>query len=165
MTPNPVRTCGRADRQAGSVAVELTLLSVPLVVLLLLIASFGRLSGARLELATVAGQAARAASVQRDPATATAAARRTAHDALTDPTAPTCDTLSVTVDITRWRPGGAVTVTLGCRVNLADLAPPGTPQSRLLTARAIAPIDLYRGLSVGFTNSEVFAASNLGREA
>ncbi len=138
----PPRHRGRQD---GSVAVELTLLSVPLVVLLLLIVTFGRLAGARLELSTVAGQAARAASVQRDQATAVAAARQLAHDALTENTNPTCSSLAVTVDLARWRPGGAVTVTLDCRVDLADLASPGLPQTRHLSTTATAPIDLYRG--------------------
>jgi Flp pilus assembly protein TadG len=149
VTPAITSNTGRADRQAGSAALELTLLAMPLVVLLLLIAVFGRLSAARLELATVAGQAARAASVHHDQAAATVAAQQLARDALATGTKPTCRTLTVLVDLSRWYPGGTVTVTVSCRVDLADLAPPGTPRSRTLTATATAPIDVYRGLATG----------------
>jgi hypothetical protein len=154
VNPAIAANAGRADRQAGSAALELTLLAVPLVALLLLIAVFGRLSAARLELASVAGQAARAASVHHDPAAATAAAQQLARDALTTGTKPTCRRLSIAVDLSRWYPGGSVTVTLSCRVDLADLAPPGTPRSRTLSAAATAPIDVYRGVAAGPARGE-----------
>jgi Flp pilus assembly protein TadG len=60
----PVRL--RRD-ETGGVTAELVLLTPLLILLLLLVVAFGRLAGARIEVDGAAAQAARAASIARDP--------------------------------------------------------------------------------------------------
>ena len=76
-----------ADREeTGSVVAELVLLTPLLILVLLFVVALGRLAGARIDVDGAAAQAARAASIARDPATATAMATQTATAALSDPT-------------------------------------------------------------------------------
>ena len=66
---------GRLKREeTGSVVAELVLLTPLLILVLLFVVALGRLAGARIDVDGAAAQAARAASIARDPATATAMA-------------------------------------------------------------------------------------------
>ena len=53
--------------ESGSVTAELVLLTPLLILLLLFVVALGRLAGARLEVDGAAAQAARAASIAREP--------------------------------------------------------------------------------------------------
>ena len=128
----------------GSAAAELVLFTPLLFVVLLLIVAAGRLVDARLQVDSAAMQAARAASLARDPATAAAQADATARAALAGEHI-TCDPLAVSPDTGAFRPGGLVTVQVTCTVSLAGLALLHVPGSRTLTARFTSPIDVYRG--------------------
>jgi len=55
-----------------------------------------------------------------------------------------------------------VTVTVTCRVPLADLALLRVPGAKTLTASYPAPIDVYREVSFGFVNSEGRLGTNPG---
>lgn len=148
--PRPARP-GPADRglrEVGSAAVELTLLTPLLILLLLFVVACGRLVSTRLRLDDAAHAAARAASLARDPATATAAADATARAAL-DPAGTTCAGLSVATDTTGFTPGGRVTVTVSCRTDLADLTGFGLPGGTTQTVSSTSPIDTYRSTSLG----------------
>jgi len=46
-----------------------------------------------------------------------------------------------------------VTATVRCVVNLADLAVPGVPGARTVTATASSPVDTFRERDSGFSNS------------
>lgn len=132
----------RADR--GSAATELTLLTLLLVMLLVLIAVVAhRVVDARLRLDSTAHQAARAASIERTTARAEQAATMLATTALNS-AGPSCVDVEVRTDTSGFRPGGAVTVTVTCTVDLTGgflLAVPGRTQ---VTATATEPVDVYR---------------------
>jgi Flp pilus assembly protein TadG len=131
--------------QQGSAALELTLITPVLVVLLLFVAAGGRAVAARGDVDAAARDAARAASITRDAATAQAHARAAAAAAVGEGAAP-CARLAIDVDTGDWRPGGAITVSVTCDLRLADLALLRVPGVRTVTATASAPLDVYRGL-------------------
>ena len=123
----------------------------PLLVLLALVAvGFGRTASTRLEVNSAARQAARAASLARDPDTAAAQARATAQAALAEDRV-TCADLRVTVDTADFTPGGTVTVAISCTTRLADVAMPGLPGAATLISRFVSPVDNYRSISGGGT--------------
>lgn len=130
----------------GSAATEVAVMA-PLVVLLLVITAItGRGVTARMDVDSVAGAAARAASLARSPTAARHDALATAQANLGDGRV-TCTTLDVEVDTTRFAPGGQVTVTVTCVVRLTDLtAGAALPGNLTITAAATSGIDLWRGV-------------------
>jgi Flp pilus assembly protein TadG len=129
---------------SGSAAAELVLITPLLIVIMLLIVAAGRLVDSRLQVDSAAMQAARAASLARDPVTAAAQATATARAALASEHI-TCDPLTVSPDTSDFRPGGQVTVQVTCTVSLAGLALLHLPGSQSLSARFTSPVDTYRG--------------------
>jgi Flp pilus assembly protein TadG len=131
----------REDR--GSASSEIVLFTPLLVMLLVFVAVVvHRGADARLRINDVAHQAARAASLERTGTRAAEQARSTATAALAS-AGVTCR--SVTVDITTagLRPGGTVTVTVGCDVDLGDALVLGAGR-KCLSATAIEPVDTWR---------------------
>ena len=135
----------RAD-ESGSVATELVLLTPLLILMLLFVVALGRTVSARMEVDGAAAQAARAASIARDPATATAMAQQAATSALGSDHV-TCGDLTVTTDTADFAPGGQVQVTVTCTVDLADLLGLRLPASRAISSTATSVIDTYRSAS------------------
>ena len=135
------RTMRRGE--TGSVTAELVILTPLLILFLLLVVALGRLSGARLDVNGAAAQAARAASIARDPSAATADASQTAAASLASQHL-TCNHLSVAVDTSQFTPGGDVAVTVTCSVDLSALTGLHLPASETLTHRFVEPIDRYR---------------------
>jgi hypothetical protein len=90
-------------------------------------------------------QAARAASLARDPGTAATQAAAVAQAALASEHV-TCNPLTVSPDTSAFRPGGQVTVQVTCTVSLAGLALLHVPGSQTLTAGFTSHIDVYRGV-------------------
>jgi hypothetical protein len=113
----------------------------------------------RLQVDSAAQQAARAACLARDPATATSDADATATTALASENL-TCAGLAVNADLSDFQPGGQVTVQVTCAVSVSGLALLHLPGSRTLTYRFTAPIDVYRGRTLGFSNSKAPMAAN-----
>jgi Flp pilus assembly protein TadG len=133
-----LRQCER-----GSATAELALIAPVLVLLMLFIAVvIHRGVDARLRLASAAHQSARAASIERTPSTAGAAARAAAEAALST-AGVVCRDLSVDTATDGFAPGGRVTVTLTCRTDFGDALKLGVPAKKL-TASASEPIDAYR---------------------
>jgi Flp pilus assembly protein TadG len=142
--PAPARHRGRRlGSDHGSAAAELVLITPLLMLMLLLTVAAGRLVQARLQVDSAAQQAARAASLARDPATAAADATATAAAALASEDL-TCGGLAVSTDTGDFQPGGQVAVQVSCTVSLSGLALLHLPGSQTLTSRFTAPIDLYR---------------------
>lgn len=139
----------RLHDERGSVALELAILAPALIALGLLVVAAGRVAHARDEVQTVAAQAARAASLQRTLTTAKAAAESEADSGLaSEGTTCTTMTVDVTGDFTApLGTPGSVKVTVTCTTALADLALPGLPGTKALTATGVAPLDAYRGRS------------------
>ncbi|MGH9091329.1 MAG: TadE/TadG family type IV pilus assembly protein [Acidimicrobiales bacterium] len=132
--------------ESGSVTAELVLLTPLLVLMLLFVVALGRLAGARLDVDGAAAQAARAASIARDPTTATAMAQQTATAALGSD-GVTCAELTVRTDTAQFAPGGSVAVTVTCTVGLSDLTGLRLPAAQSISSTATSVIDLYRSAS------------------
>ena len=135
---------GTGDR--GSVTVELVVLAPVVLALLLFTVGLGRLEDAQGKVDGAARDAARAASLAADPATASADARRSAAADIAG-TGLDCRNLTVSVDTGRFSPGGVVVVHVGCTADLADLALSGLPGRKTLTANSAAPIEPYRAVT------------------
>lgn len=136
----------RADR--GSVAAEVTIIAPFLVMLLVFVAVvIHRGVDARLRLDDAAHQAARAASIERTPVTATAAAQSAASSALSS-AGVTCTSLTVDTATGGMRPGGTVSVTVSCTVDFGDALILGVPGQKRLSATAVEPIDTWRSVTV-----------------
>lgn len=139
-----------ARRDRGSATIELAVLAPALLALLGLVVVGGRISAAGSAVEQGAASAARAASIARDARAAQAAADRTAREALRDQ-GITCRTVTSSVDVRGFAVAvgspASVTVTVRCSVPLGDLAVPGMPGQRTVTATMTSPIDRFRGRS------------------
>lgn len=152
------------DRERGSgLAIEGALLGSALLVLLVLVAAAGRISGAHVPIDSAANNAARAASISRGHDQAYAAAREAAITTLSGQ-GSSCPEPAVTVDTSGLNspPGqvGVVHVTVSCTVQLSDLAGLDLPGTRTITAEATSVVDAYRTRDDGFGISEGLPASN-----
>src|SRR5439155_10518540 len=132
--------------ERGSAALEITLITPLLVLLLLFVVGLGRIAAARGEVDGAAEDAARAASIARSPVAAQADAQSAASQTLAGRSL-TCQPLDVAVDTAEFRPGGTVAVSLTCTVQLSDLGPVGFGATKQLHGHAVAVIDVFRGVS------------------
>jgi Flp pilus assembly protein TadG len=137
------RTWPGCRGQAGSAAVELVLVTPVFVVLLLFVVGLGRMAHARQDVTTAAGVAARAASIEVNPAVAASDARRAANETLANKGLD-CRALRVAVDVSDYRPGGIVKATVWCTADLSDAVLSGLPGSRTFTATGRVPIETWR---------------------
>ena len=134
-------TTARGDER-GSLTVELVVLTPVLLIMALAMLAFGRVAEARQQVVGAARAGAEAASVAPDVARAEAAAATGGDGSLSR----SCVEPVVITDVGQFHPGGFVTVTVVCRVPLADVAIPGMPGSTVVTASSTAPIDPYRSV-------------------
>ena len=139
------RPVGPRRSEHGSATAELVILTPLFILFLLFVVALGRLAGARIDVDGAAAQAARAASIARNPATAMTTAQQTAASALSSQHI-TCAHLTVSVDTANFTPGGSVAVTVSCSVNLTGLTGLQLPAAETVTNRAVSPIDRYRSL-------------------
>jgi Flp pilus assembly protein TadG len=137
------RRTRRIRSEEGSATAELVILTPLLILFLLLVVAFGRLAGVRGDVDGAAAQAARAASIARDPSSATAAAAQTAQAALSSEHV-TCAHFAVAVDTTSFTPGGNVAVTVTCAVNLSALTGLHLPATETIADRFVESLDRYR---------------------
>lgn len=114
-----------------------------LMALLVFVLALGRFGLARAEVDGAARDAARAASIARDPGAAAGLAVSAAEATLAERDI-TCERLDVDTDTSAWAPGGTVAVEVTCEVTLADLTGIGLPGSRPFATRFVAPLDTYR---------------------
>lgn len=120
-------------------AVELALLTVPLVTILLLIAALGRFSDARDQVTEAARDAARQASTYLSPTVAASQAALVARSELSG----VCAHASITTNTSDLHPGGQVTVTVSCPVPLGDLVLLHLPGTKTITASSASVVDTY----------------------
>lgn len=127
-------------------SVEVAVLTPAFLMLLALAAVTGRTAIAQNALDIAAHDAARAASISRSAGAARTAGESAALDALR--AQGLACTPRVSVDTSGFgTPVGtpaAVTATVNCSVTFADLALPGVPGSRALSASFTSPLDRYR---------------------
>ncbi|GAB4001230.1 pilus assembly protein [Glycomyces albus] len=126
------RRTGVRDR--GSISIEAAWGMFILIILIGVAVAAMRISTVDASVNTAAHSAARAASLQLDPADARAAAEFEAEAMLPD----SCTDPVVTVDITDFTPGGTVTAAITCTVD------PLMGEPRVITHTAAAPIDQWR---------------------
>jgi Flp pilus assembly protein TadG len=130
----------------GLAALELAILAPVIIVLLLLVVGFGRVTHGRQLVDQAAAAAARAAALSSDPATAAVQARQAATDTL-DSAGMSCTGVSVEVDTSAFGPGGEVGARVRCIADLSGLSLAGLPSEVRMTAVATAPLETYRDLS------------------
>lgn len=137
-------------RDRGSVSVELAIVTPAFLMLIVLATMVGRVAVAHTAVAVAAHDAARAASISRDAATADRRAGEAARTALADQDLA-CEELRVDPDTSQFaRPAGepaSVTVTISCRVSMSDIAILPFVDGRWVTATFVSPIDTWRGRS------------------
>jgi Flp pilus assembly protein TadG len=149
------RVRGGGDR--GSYTLEAVLCLTVLVPILGIIAAFGLAGLGDSTAANAAAAAARAASTSDDPDTAQARGRQAALKSLGQ-AQRTCASSDIIVDTSGFpsqtgQPG-TVTVRVNCTIPLADLAVPGLPGSKTLSATRHSAVDRYVARALGFANSE-----------
>ena len=131
----------------GAVAVEAAILAPALLLILALLMFGGRNAIATGAVEQAAVDAARAASLARTGAQADTAARDAAARSLADQDLD-CATITIQVDTSgfRTRPGQSASVdtTVTCLLRLSDLALPGLPGSKRISATAVSVVDTYR---------------------
>lgn len=139
-------TWERTAREQGSATLEATILAPALLMLIGLIIAAGRVMVAGGSIEAAARDAARQASLARDPATARSWALTSAQTTLREQGLQCAP--SVNVDTSGFaRPLGTtafVRVDITCTVTLADLIVAGMPGSRTEHATALSPIDPFR---------------------
>jgi Flp pilus assembly protein TadG len=138
----------RRRGETGSAVLEAVIAAPVIMLLVVFVIGVARLANARQLVDDAAGDAARSATAAISADQARSAATQTARISLAG-RGVSCSPLSVAVDLSDWRPGGTVGVTVSCTAQLGDLAPLPFAGSRTVTARAASVLDPYRQLSGG----------------
>lgn len=133
-------------RQDGFAAVELAILAPFVIVMLLLVVGFGRVSHGRQLVDQAGSAAARAAALTNAPGPASEQAQLAAAVTLAQ-AGMTCRELQVSVSTGAFYPGGYVDVDVTCRSDLSGLALAGLPGSVTLASSSRSPLETYRDLS------------------
>lgn len=134
---------GRLRRDAGSSdALGLALLTPAAIGLALAIVFLGRGVDSRATVQSAAESAAQAAAQERSGVAAVAAAEEVGRAMLVDPSS--CSAPQVSVDLSDFRPGGQVAVTVSCTVSAEGLELIDPPSTGATTATAFAAIDPLR---------------------
>lgn len=137
----------QSARERGSASLELAVLALPVLAIFGLMIGAGRVALAGNTINSAAGEAARAASIQRTQADAVAAGTEIANQIIQSNNLPCQPT--VNIDATEFgKPVGetaTVRVDVSCTVTLSDLAVPGMPGSVTLDGTGESIIDTWRG--------------------
>ena len=155
----PDRNPRADDPDRGSSAAELVIVTPIIIIMLLLVVAFGRYAYGKQLVEQAASAAARAASLSATATQAETRAHQAAAVSLSD-AGVSCTSMGITVDSGDFRAGGTVGVTLTCTADLSGLALAGLPGSATMTGTGRAPLEQFRQISLGFSNSEASTASN-----
>lgn len=136
------------DRQAGFASLELVVLTPVLLVMLLLVVGFGRLTHGRQIADQAAAAAVRAAALDNDPVHAREDGQQQAREILSQ-AGISCHSFTATVDTSDFVAGGHVSVHIVCVTSLSDLGLVGFPGAKTLTASASAPLEQFREFGAG----------------
>ncbi len=128
-------------------AIEATIIIPALVVFVALVIVLARDALAQQAVGASASHAARAASLERSPGAARAAAESAAGEALRD-AGISCSSRGITVDTSGLSAAlgdpSSVAVTVTCVIE-HDVVLPGFPRERRISEMRISPVDTYRG--------------------
>lgn len=120
-------------------AVEIVLLAPLMLAFMMLVVAGGRYVAVRGDIEATTRDAVRAATLERDEASAVAAMQDITASSLQDVGACSGPALSG-----NFAPGGMLTVTISCEVSYDGLGLIGLPGSKTVTISSSAPIDTYR---------------------
>lgn len=120
-------------------AVEFVVLTPVLVAIMMLVVAFGRYVDIEGEVESAARDAVRAASLERDLATAQAVAQGVANDSV--PGNVNCSAVTIGGSFSS---GGTITAQLSCDVSYDGLGLIGLPGSVTIDGQSSAPIDTLR---------------------
>ncbi|MFD6967198.1 TadE/TadG family type IV pilus assembly protein [Streptomyces sp. NPDC059949] len=131
----------------GALSLEAMVLFPVLIMVLLLVVAFGRVTSSHNAVDAAARNAARAASLERNAGSASSAGQATAREVLGQQGLQ-CTSTSVSISTGGFSTGigepASTTATVTCVVNLSDIALPGLPGSKTMTSSFTSPIDSYR---------------------
>jgi len=131
------------SRDAGSAVLETALVTPLLILTLAAVVGAGRVTLAHQRVEHLAAQAARAAATAISPQAAVAAATLTARTTIDGAARRECQQVTVDVDTRDFRPGGNVSVRVGCLADLGAVVP-GLSGDRWIHARATEVVDTFR---------------------
>lgn len=141
---SPVTWLRAHPEDGGAPSTQAAMLFPVIMLVLVAVIAGGRVSNAHDAADQAARAASRIASIQRDPNAAQAASTGAATTELTAQGLH-CATVTVNVDTAGLSaPLGqpsTVTATVSCQVSLSELAFPGIPGDRVLTATFTSPVD------------------------
>jgi Flp pilus assembly protein TadG len=126
-------------------ALELAIVTPVVIIMLLTVVAFGRITHGRQLVDAAAAAGGRAAALANSPGEADSQARSAVSSTLSQ-AGVSCSTTSVSVDASAFRPGGQVDVHVRCVSSLAGLALTGLPGSMTLAADSVTPLETYRDL-------------------
>lgn len=129
--------------ERGSAALEMTLATPVLLVLLMFVVFVGRVVTTSTDVQAAARDGARAASLRTDPRLADEAAREAVAGVL-EAEDVRCEQLVVEVRTDGLRPGGSVMVDVTCNVSLRDLSLLGVSGTKRVSGHSAASVDRYR---------------------
>lgn len=136
-------------RERGlSASVEASIILPVLVLFIGLLITLARVAIAQQHIDSAAGSGARAASLERTVGAATTSAEAAVHSALSSShTSCASSSTSVSAGAVARVLGdiGEVSVTVICRVSLADVALPFIPGSLAISSTRTSPVDPLRG--------------------
>jgi Flp pilus assembly protein TadG len=144
MTQRFWHRAGHDQRGAGDVMAMMFIVPLAFGVVLLFI-YLGRQGSSVEGVSHAAHVAARAASMERDAASAQSAAHTAASSTLSAAGMACAGGPAVSMQADGWEPGGVVTVTVSCTVGTGDLGAIDAP-SRTFTSSSRSVIDRYRGV-------------------
>lgn len=134
----------------GSATLELAVLAPALLLFIIVVIFAGRVAIAGQAVQQAAEEAAREASISRsydaaESAAGPAAERTLQQQSLQCEGTPDVNTHDLADEFaTAVGQDAKVTVTVTCKVRLSDLAFPGIPGSRTVSATSVSPLDTYR---------------------
>lgn len=135
----------RDDR--GALSLEAVILLPVILMALLLVVALGRIGSANNAVDTAARNAARAASLERNGATASSAGTQMARSVLGQQGLE-CTATSISISTGGFSvqigEPASTTATVMCTVRLSDVGLPGLPGSKTLTSSFTSSIDSYR---------------------
>lgn len=133
----------RTRDERGVAAVEFVLIVPVLIAELLLTVGAARMAHARQQVESLAADAARAASLERNTGASVAVGEAVATQSAGS-LGLSCSSLDVDIDISSYEPGGSVTATVSCLVRLHDLGLVGFQGTKTFVAEASVPIENFR---------------------
>jgi Flp pilus assembly protein TadG len=137
----------RRDERGSTAPLELVLLAIPFLSVMMLIVFAGRVVRVDGTLDGVAHYAALRAAQARSAPDADSVAQTAVADDLAGSSRLPCETTDIVVDTSDFGSGGTVEVRVSCQVRLSDLGPLPIPGTRVVTARSVAAVDVFRGTS------------------